>query len=137
MKRVVQIIRYLFAAFYIFSALGYFFGFMPLPKMDGMAQQLINAMVGSGYLMVFIKLTEFIGGILLLFNFLGPVALAVLAPITLNIFLFNLVLNPSQMVLGIIMLIIHAGLTWNYRERFILFLRREAEISKTAREFTA
>lgn len=126
MKRVFQIIRYLFAAFYILSALGYFFGFMPMPKMDGKALELMGAMAGSGYLLIFVKLTELVGGILLLIDLFGPLALAVLAPITLNIFLFNLVLNPSQLPLALIMLLIHLGLTWNYRKRFILILRSEA-----------
>ena len=125
MKRIVQILRYLFAAFYIFSALGYFFGFMPLPKMDGMAQQLIDAMVSSGYLMTLIKLTELAGGVLLLFSVTGPLALAVLAPVTLNIFLFNLILNPTQLILGLIMLIIHLVLVWNFREKFMLVFRKE------------
>lgn len=30
MKRVVQIVRYLFAVFFIISGLGYFLGFMPV-----------------------------------------------------------------------------------------------------------
>jgi len=124
MKKVALVVRILFAIFYIYSALGYLLGFSPLPKMDGMAQQLVGAMVGS-YLMAFVKLTELVGGILLLFNFLAPLALAVLAPITLNIFLFNLTLNPSLIVLSLIMLLIHAGLTWNYRERFTLFFNKE------------
>lgn len=124
MKRVVQIIRYLFAAFYVFSALGYFFGFMPLPKIDGMAQQLVDAMVGS-YLMPFVKLTELVGGILLFCNLVGPLALAVLAPITLNILLFNLFLNPSNLVLGLIMFVIHLVLVWNYKERYMLLFRKE------------
>lgn len=124
MKRVLQIIRYLFAVFYIYSALGYFFGFMPLPEMDGLPQQLIDAMVASGYLMVFVKLTELAGGILLLFDIVGPLALAVLAPITLNILLFNLVLNPSLIVMSLIMLLIHLALVWNYRVRYLLMFRK-------------
>ncbi|MFZ3102008.1 MAG: hypothetical protein WA131_11225 [Desulfitobacteriaceae bacterium] len=123
MKKAATVVRYLFAVFYIFSALGYFFGFMPLPKMTGMAQQLIDAMIGS-YLMTFVKLTELVGGILLLFNVVGPLSLAILAPITLNIFLFNLTLNPSELLVGLIMLLIHLGLTWHYRERFMLFFRK-------------
>lgn len=137
MKKVAAVFRYVFAIFYVFSALGYFFGFMPLPKMDGMAQQLMDAMVSSGYLMIFVKLTELVGGILLLFNLSGPLALAVLAPITLNIFLFNLILNPSQTFLGLIMLLIHLGLVWNYRERFMLVLRKEPDAFISARKFSA
>ena len=124
MKIFFRILRYLFAAFYIFSALGYLFGFMHLPKMDGMAQQLISAMASS-YLMSFVKLTELAGGVLLLFSVTSPLALAVLAPVTLNIFAFDLILNPSLLVLALIMLIIHLILVWNFRERFLLVFRKE------------
>lgn len=137
MKKATTVLRFLFAIFYIYSALGYFFGFMPLPKMEGMAKQLIDAMVVSGYLMFFVKLTELVGGVLLLFNSSGLLGLAVLAPITLNILLFNLVLNPALMGLGIIMFVIHLALVWNYRQKFIAVLRKEPVDAKQGHKVTA
>lgn len=137
MKKATTVLRFLFAIFYIYSALGYFFGFMPLPKMEGMAKQLIDAMVASGYLMFFVKLTELVGGVLLLFNSSGLLGLAVLAPITLNILLFNLVLNPALMGLGIIMFVIHLALVWNYRQKFMAVLRKEPVDAKQGHKVTA
>lgn len=123
MKKVSLVLRYLFAIFYVFSALGYFLGFLPLPKMTGMAQQLISTEVAAG-LMNFVKITELVGGILLFSDLLGPLALAVLAPITLNILFFMLVLNPSSAVLGVIMFLIHLVLVLNYRERYMLLFKK-------------
>ncbi|WP_248737846.1 DoxX family membrane protein [Neobacillus rhizosphaerae] len=117
------VFRYLFAIFYVYSALGYFFGFMQLPEMTGMAQQLINAEVDSG-LMTFVKITELVGGILLFSDLLGPLALAILAPITINILFFILVLNPSLTGLGVSMFLIHLLLVLNYRERYMLLFRK-------------
>ncbi|MEI2354911.1 DoxX family membrane protein [Mesobacillus zeae] len=117
------VLRYLFAIFYVYSALGYFFGFMPLPPMTGMAQQLIDAEVASG-LMTFVKITELVGSILLFSDLLAPLALAVLAPITINILFFILVLNPSLTVLGVVMFLVHLVLVLNYRERFMLLFRK-------------
>jgi uncharacterized membrane protein YphA (DoxX/SURF4 family) len=125
MKRAIQILRYLFALFFIISGLGYFMDFMPLPKMTGMAQQLVGAMVGSGYLMILVKLTEIAGGLLLLCNLLAPLALAVLAPVMLNILLFNLFLNPSTVPFSAVLLVIYLGLVWNYRARLMLVFNKE------------
>ncbi|RID82011.1 DoxX family membrane protein [Mesobacillus zeae] len=123
LKKVSLVLRYLFAIFYVYSALGYFFGFMPLPPMTGMAQQLIDAEVASG-LMTFVKITELVGSILLFSDLLAPLALAVLAPITINILFFILVLNPSLTVLGVVMFLVHLVLVLNYRERFMLLFRK-------------
>lgn len=136
MKRVVQIVRYLFAVFFIISGLGYFLGFMPLPKMTGMAQQLIEAMVASGYVMTFVKITELLGGILLLWNLLTPLALAVLVPIMLNILLFNLFLNPSAIPFTFVLLLIYLGLIWNCHERLLGVFQTEPKLSKSSKGFT-
>lgn len=123
LKKVSLVFRYLFAIFYLYSALGYFFGFMQLPEMTGMAQQLISAEVDSG-LMTFVKITELVGSILLFSDLLAPLALAVLAPITINILFFILVLNPSITVIGVSMFLVHLFLVLNYRERYMLLFRK-------------
>lgn len=129
MKRTIQIIRYLFAIFFIASGLGYFAGFMPLPPMTGMAKQLIDAMVASGYFMGFVKITELAAGLLLLCNFLAPLALAILAPVLINILLFNFVLNPSAIVMSIVIFIIYLVLVWSYREKFSVVFRSDSGTS--------
>lgn len=123
MKKVALVLRFLFAIFYVYSALGYFFGFMHLPPMTGMAKELISAEVAAG-LMTFVKITELVGSILLFSDLLAPLALAVLAPITLNILFFILVLNPSLTVLGVSMFLVHLVLVLNYRERYMLLFRK-------------
>lgn len=125
MNKVIQVLRFLFAIFFIFSGLGYFIGFMPLPEMTGAAKQLIDAMVNSGYLMNFIKVTELVGGVLLLFDFLAPLALTFLAPIMLNILIFNIALNPAAIVMTIILTLIYLVIVWNYRARFTNLIHKE------------
>lgn len=88
-----------------------------------MAQQLISAEVDSG-LMTFVKITELVGSILLFSDLLAPLALAVLAPITINILFFILVLNPSITVIGVSMFLVHLFLVLNYRERYMLLFRK-------------
>ncbi|WP_310366570.1 DoxX family membrane protein [Neobacillus drentensis] len=129
------VLRYLFAVFFIYSALGYFFGFMQLPPMTGMAKELISAEVAAG-LMTFVKITELVGSILLLSDLLAPLALALLAPITINILFFILMLNPSLTVLGVSMFLVHLVLVLNYRERYMLLFKK-TDSSKRSQKIVA
>jgi uncharacterized membrane protein YphA (DoxX/SURF4 family) len=81
----------------------------------------ITAMVNTGYLWPIIGTVELLAGLAILVGRFVPLALIVLAPITLNILLFHLS-NPSHPYgIGIALAIIlpHLGLTWLYREHFI------------------
>lgn len=82
-------------------------------------------MVKSGYLMTFVKITELVGRILLIFGIIAPLGLLVLAPIILNILLFNIVLNPASVLFSLIVTIIFIGLVWNYRDRFMTLFVKE------------
>lgn len=135
MKRFLQVLRIIFGLFFAFSGLGYFLGFMPLPQMTGTAKILIDAMVSSGYLMNFVKVTELIGGFLLLFDLLAPLALSILAPIILNILLFNLVLNPAMIVFSLVLTIIYLILVFNFRDRLTVIFQKENDSSKVGQSF--
>lgn len=130
MKRVFQIIRLLFALFFIYSSLGVLLGFAPPPKLTGMAGQLAHAMVASGYLMTFVKLTELAAGVLLLFDLLAPLGLVILAPLTLNILFFNLFLNPSLIFESVLIILVHLALAWNYRYRYLAVFQSKEELTE-------
>ena len=82
-------------AFAVFGA-DFFFHFLPQPKPEGAAGELAGAMYNSGYLFHAVKLIELAGGILLLSGLFTPLALTLLAPIVVNIVLFNLFLTPPS-----------------------------------------
>jgi putative oxidoreductase len=60
-------------------------------------------LAASVYFMPFLKATETICGLLLLSGFFVPLALVVLAPITINIFLVHAFLAPEGLPLAIIL----------------------------------
>lgn len=62
-----------------------------------------NGLMASGYFFPFLKATETICGLLLLSGFFVPLALVVLAPITVNIILVHAFLAPSGMPLALIL----------------------------------
>jgi hypothetical protein len=79
---------------------------------------LINSLIETGYLFQLNKVVQIIGGLLLIVKRFVPIALIILAPITLNIFLFNTLLNPSGFVAGIALLATNLYLAYIYRDSY-------------------
>ncbi len=73
--------------------------------MSEAAMAFVGGLMRSGYFMPFLSGTQVIGGFLLLTGFAAPLALVILAPITLNIFLVHLYLTPGlqNLVLPLVM----------------------------------
>ena len=94
--------------FFVLGGLNGFFQFIPMPaEIPSNAMAFFQAMMGTGYLYFLLKGTELIFGLLLMTNFFAPLSLVVLAPITLNIFLFSLFTDPTGLPVGIAMLALH------------------------------
>jgi putative oxidoreductase len=84
------------------------------------AQAWLDVMHDTGYLQSLLYLTELIGGGALLLNIFVPLALLILAPITLNIALFHFFLNPSlvRITLVLVMLSSHLLLVYRHKRSF-------------------
>jgi uncharacterized membrane protein YphA (DoxX/SURF4 family) len=106
--------------FFVFGLDG-FLHFMPQPTEPPPqgAMELAIAMIKSGYLFELIKGTEVVVGILLLTNRFVPLALALIAPVIVNIVAFNAILAPSGMIwIPFAILALEIYLAWHYRARF-------------------
>ncbi|MBU9721555.1 MULTISPECIES: DoxX family membrane protein [Bacillaceae] len=77
------------------------------------------------YLLVFEKSLEVICGILLLSNRFVPLALAILAPIIANILLLHIFMDPSLLLLAIVLVICHSTLLVIYRKNFLALLEKK------------
>jgi hypothetical protein len=87
----------------------------PAPQPEA-AASFFAAVVRTGYLLTFIKLTETTVGILLLSNRFVPLALAIIAPVVLNILAYHVFLSPSPV--GFIFLALEVYLAWTYRDAY-------------------
>ncbi len=103
--------------FFVFGLNG-FLHFIPQPPMSGPPADLLGAMIGSGYLFVLVKGTEVVTGVLLLAGRFVPLALAVLAPVVVNIVAFHLFLAPSGLAIPLVLLGIELFLAWSYRSAY-------------------
>jgi uncharacterized membrane protein YphA (DoxX/SURF4 family) len=76
------------------------------------------ALFEFNYLLIAEKTLEVVCGLFLLLNRFIPLALAVLSPIIINIFLLHLFLDHSFLLLAIILTIAYVYLLFYYRENF-------------------
>src|SRR3954447_25728041 len=103
-------------AFFVFGLNG-FLHFLPQPPMSGPPADFGAALFATGYMFPLIKGTEVVAGALLLSNRFVPLALAVLAPVVVNIFAFHAFLAPPNPI-SVFVLIGNAYLAWSYRDAF-------------------
>jgi putative oxidoreductase len=100
-----------------------------MPQIAGFpvaAQAWRDVMRDTGYMQPLLYLTEFIGGGALLLNIFVPIALIILAPITLNIALFHFFLDPrfERIVLVLFMLVSHLLLMYMNRRSLMPLIEK-------------
>ena len=117
MKPVIKILTLIFALFWLIFGLNGFLHFFPTPEPNPTAATLMAALDNSGYIMPLTYAMEIIGGILLLIPRFRFLALLLLAPVTLNIVLYDFFLNPGGLAIGAVIAAIHALLLWDRRNR--------------------
>ncbi|WP_223642067.1 DoxX family protein [Corallococcus sp. EGB] len=103
--------------FFVFGLNG-FLEFIPTPKDLNPADPAVAfgiAMKATGYLFWLEKGTELVAGLLLLANRFVPLALALIAPVIVNIFLTHALLAPSGLGLAVMLLGSELFLAWSYR----------------------
>jgi uncharacterized membrane protein YphA (DoxX/SURF4 family) len=108
------------AIFFVFGLNG-FLNFIPQPPPETMPAGAVafgGALMQTHYMFPLIKATEVLSGALLLSNRFVALALAVLAPIVINIVAFHAVLAPSGLVIALGVLFLELYLAWSYRQVF-------------------
>ena len=112
--------------FFVFGLNG-FLHFLPQPPMSGPPADFAGALFATGYMFPLIKGTEVAAGLLLIANRYVPLALAVLAPVLVNIIAFHAFLAPAGLVLPLVLLGLELYLARSYRDAFAPMLRARTE----------
>lgn len=114
---------FLGVVFLIAGINGYFviFGLEPFIATSPKAMALFE----FNYLLIAEKTLEIICGVLLLVNQYISLAIAILSPIVVNIFLLHLFVDPSLLFLAVILVLAHGYLLFFYRKNFIGLLERK------------
>jgi uncharacterized membrane protein YphA (DoxX/SURF4 family) len=121
--KLVSAARYAQGGLFLLFGLNGFFQFLPQPPAPPAAAQFGMALFATGYMFPLIKATEVIVGLLLLSGRFVPLALALIAPILVNIVAFHAFLAPAGLALPIVLLATELYLAWSYRDAFAPMLR--------------
>lgn len=121
--------------FTIFGLNG-FFQFLPMPEPPADAGAFLGALAATGYMFPLIKGTEVVAGLLLLSGRYVPLALTLLAPITVNILLFHVVLAPAP---GLPLALIAAQifLAYVHRDSFTPMLKARGDSTSSEQPSTS
>ncbi len=125
MKIVTTIVRVLLGLIFVVFGLNGFLHFIPMPPPppDSAAMHFFTAVSTTGYMKVVFSL-QILGGLLLLFNFLPVLGLALLCPIVFNIVLFHLTMAPSGLPLASFVALLSLILLASYWEHFRHLVRQ-------------
>ena len=119
-RHLPTIARILMGLLFLVTGLNGFLNFLPQPKspMPEGAVAFVGALMKSGYMFPMIVGTQLIVGVLLLINRFVPLALALIAPVVVNIFAFHIFLAPSGLGISVVVLVLEIYLAWAYRKSF-------------------
>lgn len=116
--------RILLGLIFVVTGLNGFLNFLPQPKapMPQAAMDFAMAMMKTGYLFKLVMLTQLVSGALLLANRLVPLALALLAPVVVNIICFHVFLKAPGLPMALPVLVLEVFLAWCWRDAFLPML---------------
>jgi hypothetical protein len=117
MRTASVVARYLAGVTFLVMGLNGFLNFIPLPLPGGIAGQFMGALYVSHYLWVIFAF-QVIAGLLLLVNRYVPLAVAVLAPVIVNILAFHVLMAPSGLPLALFVAVLWAAIFIDVRPAF-------------------
>ena len=124
MKITVMIARVLLGIIFLVVGLNGFLHFLPQPPMpDGLAKQYVDVLQASHY-MVLVFAVQIVSGLLFLANRYVPLALALIAPVIVNILLFHALMAPSGIGPGVLVTFLWIVIAFSVRSAFAGLLQR-------------
>lgn len=117
-----------------FTAFGlnFFLHFIPMPPPPPKALSAVGGLLAAGWLMPLAHVTELAGGLLLLSGLFVPLALALLAPVLVNILAFHLLVSPAGLALPLALLAAEIALARAHRAAFAPMLRARTPLPAPA-----
>ena len=117
MRIASTIARYLAGLIFLVFGLNGFLNFIPLPPPGGVAGQFMGALSASHYLWVIFSF-QLVAGVLLLVNRYVPLAVAMLAPVIVNILSFHFLMAPSGLPLALFVAVLWVVIFVDVRPAF-------------------
>ncbi len=118
MRYGILIARILLGLMFIIPGINKLVHFLPIAISPGDAVTYLNLLFAHHILTV-VAVLEIAGALLLLLGRYVPVALMLLAPIAVNIFMYHLFLDPPRLPVAIMVVLLETFLIWVYRSAFV------------------
>jgi putative oxidoreductase len=117
MRVAAVIARYLAGVIFLVMGSNGFLNFIHFPPPTGTAAQFMGALYVSHYLWVIFAF-QLVAGVLLLINRYVPLAVAVLAPVLVNILVFHITMAPAGLPLALFVALLWAVIFVDVRPAF-------------------
>jgi putative oxidoreductase len=117
MRTLSAIARYLAGMIFLIFGLNGFLNFLPLPSPGGVAGQFMGALYASHYLWVIFAF-QVVAAVLLMVNRYVPLAVAMLAPIIVNILVFHALMAPGGLPLALFVAVLWVVIFVDVRPAF-------------------
>ncbi|WP_394822171.1 DoxX family membrane protein [Pendulispora albinea] len=124
--KIPAVARVLFGGIFALFGLNGFLNFLPLPSPTGAAAQFTGGLAAAGYFYPLLAATQLVAGVLLLSGRFVPLALALLAPVIVNVVGYHLSVEPEGLGPAVVVLALEIYLAWAYRDSFAPMLRARA-----------
>ena len=104
MNKIPLVARIIFGLVFFASGLAGLLNLMqPPPDLSADMQTFMAGMMAAKYFFPLLKVTETVCGLMVLTGLFVPLALVILAPIVINIFLVHLFLQPSGLPIALVL----------------------------------
>jgi uncharacterized membrane protein YphA (DoxX/SURF4 family) len=128
MARTTSIVQRVLGFIFLAFGLNGFVHFIPQMKMPNPALEYFVGLAATGYMLPLLFITQAASGALLIVGLFVPLAIALLAPVIVNIFLFHIFLAPGGLPVAIIVVALEVFLAWAYRDSFAPMLRARVDL---------
>lgn len=127
MKIAVIVVRVLVGLLFVLASVSVLLDLVPKPELTGAVKTFNKGLEAAPYFIWVLKITELLCGIAFVVGRFVPLAIVVIAPIIVQIFLFHLFLDLSGLPVAVFLLLSNLFLAFAYRRSFAsLFVARPA-----------
>jgi putative oxidoreductase len=123
MRIALIIVRSLMGLLFLFASITFLFNLIIPPEPTGAMKIFSTGLEASVYLMPTVKLIELICGIAFLSGRFVPLAVVVITPIIINIFLVHVFLAPEGLPVAIFLVAANIFVAYNHRDSYKSLLK--------------
>lgn len=127
MAKFSMAVRIIYGLLWVVFGVNFFLQFLPNPPPPESMVKIMEGFLATGYLLKLAKMIEITVGICLVFNVFVPLALILIAPITVNILMIHLFVEPSGLPIAIFMIGVNIFLASRYGSYYKPLLKIKSE----------